>query len=75
VKPTEKNWQECVDRNWAAEFGYGKDKPKQLGDILEKMKQKFFTSAGSDDESGRDENEASDEQAKSKKLQGKVKLF
>jgi len=39
------------------------------------MKQKFFTSAGSDDESGRDENEASDEQAKSKKLQGKVKLF
>ena len=22
--PTERNWQECPDRNWAAVFGYGK---------------------------------------------------
>ena len=23
-RPTERNWQECPDRNWAAVFGYGK---------------------------------------------------
>lgn len=73
VKPTEKNWQECVDRNWAAEFGYGKEKPKQLGDILEKMKQKFFTAASSDDESSGEGGKTADEDMKSKKLQGRVK--
>ena len=25
-RPTERNWQECPDRNWAAEFGYGATK-------------------------------------------------
>ena len=46
-RPTERNWQECPDRNWAAEFGYGKDGGTLTGKLggtmglLSRMKSSF----------------------------------
>ena len=54
VKPTEKDWQECAARNWAAEFGYGNPKKvepsKRSFDLISKMKSKFFSDDDEEDE-------------------------
>ena len=46
IKPTEKNWQECAARNWAAEFGYGNtknvEKNKRSLNLISMMKTNFF---------------------------------
>jgi len=46
IKPTEKNWQECAARNWAAEFGYGNAKnvetSKRSMNLISMMKTNFF---------------------------------
>lgn len=44
TKSCERNWQECADRNWAAEFGYGKSRllaPSDSDGLLSAMKTKF----------------------------------
>ncbi len=47
----ERNWQECPDRNWAAEFGYGgKSSIGPTRDILSKMALSFKSSQDKDDE-------------------------
>jgi hypothetical protein len=52
-KPQERNWQECPDRNWAAEFGYGgKTSVGPAKDLLSKMRLTF--------KSGEDDDEAAD---------------
>lgn len=61
VKPTEKNWQECADRNWAAEFGYGSNKNdtseanRRSIDLISKMKLKFFSDENEEEAIDEDE--------------------
>lgn len=44
-------WQTSMERNWAADFGYGKAKAGMpIGDLFSKMKMKFQTSTSTDEE-------------------------
>ena len=64
---SERNWQECPDRNWAAEFGYGNS--TSVGptkDILSKMA-KSFKLLGDDEDSDEQEQEGPIEKSSSKK--------
>ena len=48
----ERNWQECPDRNWAAEFGYGASE-RSIGvtkDILSKMALSFKSASKDEDD-------------------------
>ena len=57
AKSIERSWQECPDRNWAAEFGYGgKASIGQTKDILQKMRSSFKSIGGDD---GDDDDPAS----------------
>ena len=52
----ERNWQECPDRNWAAEFGYGgKSSIGPTRDILSRMALTFKI-GGEDEEDTDDKN-------------------
>ena len=53
---TERNWQECPDRNWAAEFGYGgKSSIGPTKDILSRMALTFKGIGGDEDEDDDDQ--------------------
>ena len=65
----ERNWQECPDRNWAAEFGYGGGATSvgPTKDILSKMAKSFKLLGGDDEDDdgdNDDENHATKENKK-----------
>ena len=45
-RPSERNWQECPARNWAAEFGYGGVAPEVTYNISRDNLQKFDSKQG-----------------------------
>ena len=73
----ERNWQECPDRNWAAEFGYGGGATSvgPTKDILSKMAKSFKLLGGDDDDDDDEENDDENHATKENKKKNSNSAF